>query len=62
MAFDFKRNTRNSTCRNVRLEIVDVPEMNYIAVRGSGDPTRKRRLQTGAQHSLCRGLYHQNEL
>ena len=38
MAFDFKKEYREFYIPKARPEIVMVPEMNYIAVRGSGDP------------------------
>ena len=38
MAFDFKREYREFYMPKNRPEIVDVPEMNYIAIRGRGDP------------------------
>ncbi len=38
MAFDFKKEYKEFYMPKAKPEIVDVPEMNYIAVRGSGDP------------------------
>ncbi len=38
MAFDFKKEYREFYMPKARPEIVTVPEMNYIVVRGSGDP------------------------
>ena len=38
MAFDFKKEYREFYLPKNRPEIVTVPPMNYIAVRGSGDP------------------------
>ena len=38
MAFDFKKEYREFYMPKAKPEIVTVPEMNYIAVRGSGDP------------------------
>ena len=38
MAFDFKREYREFYMPKNKPEIIDVPAMNYIAVRGHGDP------------------------
>jgi len=38
MAFDFKKEYREFYMPKTRPEIVTVPPMNYIAVRGKGDP------------------------
>lgn len=38
MAFDFKKEYREFYMPKSKPELVDVPEMNFIAVRGSGDP------------------------
>lgn len=38
MAFDFKREYREFYMPKAKPELVDVPEMNYVAVRGTGDP------------------------
>ena len=36
-----KRSIKNFICRKKRPEIIDVPPMNYIAVRGKGDPNEE---------------------
>ena len=41
MAFDFKKEYREFYMPNNRPGIVTVPRMNYIAVRGQGDPNRE---------------------
>ena len=41
MAFDFKKEYREFYMPARRPEIVDVPEMNFIAVRGKGDPNEE---------------------
>ncbi len=41
MAFDFKKEYREFYLPGKKPEIVTVPKMNYIAVRGSGDPNRE---------------------
>ena len=38
MAFDFKKEYKEFYMPKAKPEIVNVPAMNYIAVRGSGDP------------------------
>lgn len=38
MAFDFKKEYREFYLPKSKPELVDVPEMNFIAVRGCGDP------------------------
>ena len=41
MAFDFKKEYKEFYMPKNKPEIVTVPGMNYIAVRGSGDPNRE---------------------
>ena len=41
MAFDFKKEYKEYYMPPKKPVIVDVPEMNYIAVRGKGDPNEK---------------------
>lgn len=41
MAFDFKKEYKEFYLPKAAPEIVDVPRMNYIAVRGSGDPNQE---------------------
>lgn len=41
MAFDFKKEYKEFYMSKKRLEIIDVPPMNYIAVRGKGDPNEE---------------------
>ena len=38
MAFDFKKEYKEFYLPKQKPQIVDVPEMNFIAVRGAGDP------------------------
>lgn len=38
MAFDYKKEYREFNMPKTKPEIVTVPEMNFLAVRGSGDP------------------------
>lgn len=53
MAFDFKKEYREFYMPKAKPEIVDVPEMNYIAVRGSGDPNVE-----GSQYKETIGLLY----
>ena len=41
MPFDFKKEYKEFYLPKRRPEIVEVPPMNYIAVRGSGDPNQE---------------------
>ncbi|MCI8402296.1 MAG: transcriptional regulator [Lachnospiraceae bacterium] len=41
MAFDFKKEYKEFYMPKARPEIVTVPKMNYLAVRGSGDPNEE---------------------
>ena len=41
MAFDYKKEYQEFYLPRKKPEIVDVPAMNYIAVRGTGDPNRE---------------------
>jgi hypothetical protein len=38
MAYDFKKEQKQSYKPGKKLELIDVPKMTYIAVRGKGDP------------------------
>ena len=41
MAFDYKKEYKEYYMPKCKPEIVDVPPMNYIAVRGKGDPNEE---------------------
>ncbi|MCM1144995.1 MAG: GyrI-like domain-containing protein [Lachnoclostridium sp.] len=41
MAFDYKKEYKEFYLPKKKPEIVDIPEMNFIAVRGSGDPNEE---------------------
>lgn len=41
MAFDYKKEYKEYYMPKNKPEIVDIPEMNFIAVRGSGDPNEE---------------------
>ncbi len=41
MAFDFKKEYKEYYMPKAKPEIITIPKMNYIAVRGTGDPNEK---------------------
>ena len=41
MAFDFKKEYKEFYLPKAKPELVTVPPMNYIAVRGKGDPNKE---------------------
>ena len=49
MAFDFKKEYKEFYLPKNRPEIVTVPAMNYVAVRGCGDPNQ----ENGAYQQAC---------
>ena len=53
MAFDFKKEYKELYLPKARPEIITVPKMNYIAVRGSGDPN-----QEGGEYKAAIGLLY----
>lgn len=53
MAFDYKKEYKEFYLPKNRPAIVDVPEMNFIAVRGSGDPNQ----EDGAYKTAMQLLY-----
>ena len=53
MAFDFKREYRSLYLPGRKPELVDVPGMNYVAVRGEGDPNE----EGGAYQRAIAALY-----
>lgn len=42
MAFDYKKEYKDFYMPKNKPSIVTVPSMNYIAVRGHGDPNKER--------------------
>ncbi|MBQ6222602.1 MAG: GyrI-like domain-containing protein [Solobacterium sp.] len=53
MAFDFKKEYKEFYLPKARPEIITVPKMNYIAIRGSGDPN-----QEGGEYKEAIGLLY----
>ena len=62
MAFDFKREYREFYMPKDQPEIIHVPPMNYIAVRGQGNPNTEDGASAGHRDSVRGGLYAENEL
>ncbi len=53
MAFDYKKEYREFYMPEKKPEIVDIPEMHFIAVRGSGDPNEE-----GGEYKVAIGLLY----
>ena len=53
MAFDYKKEYREFYLPKEKPEIITVPEMNYIAVRGEGDPN-----EPGGAYQAAIGLLY----
>lgn len=53
MAFDFKKEYKEFYLPKAKPQIVDVPAMNYIAVRGQGDPN-----ETGGAYQQAIGVLY----
>jgi len=53
MAFDFKKEYKEFYMPNSKPEIIMVPQMNYVAVRGKGDPNEE-----GGAYSLAMSVLY----
>lgn len=63
MAFDFKKKYKEFYLPKSKPAIVTVPPMNYIAVRGKGDPNQEGgEYKAAGRRPLCPGLHLENEL
>lgn len=63
MPFDFKKEYRELYMPKSKPQLVEVPPMNYIAVRGTGDPNEDGgAYQQAISDTVCRGLHAENEL
>lgn len=63
MAFDFKKEYKEFYMPKNKPVIVNVPEANYIAVRGEGNPNEEGgAYQAGNWRIVCDCLYFENEL
>ena len=61
MAFDFKKEYNEFYMPKNKPGIVTVPSMNYIAVRGQGDPNQEDGEYKQSRAAVRHRLYHQNE-
>lgn len=52
MAFDFKKEYKEFYLPKNKPEIISVPKMNYIAVRGNGNPN-ERAARTRRPSAFC---------
>lgn len=63
MAFDFKKEYKEFYMPKNKPVIVNVPEANYIAVRGEGNPNEEGgAYQQAIGRIVCDCLYFENEL
>ena len=53
MPFDYKKEYREFYLPKAKPELIDVPEMRYIAIRGAGDPNA----EGGAYQAAIQVLY-----
>lgn len=53
MAFDYKKEYKEFYLPGRRPQIVEIPEMNFIAVRGKGDPNEE-----GGEYKASIGLLY----
>jgi len=53
MAFDYKKEYKEYYMPKAKPELIDVPKMNYIAVRGTGDPNEE-----GGSYKAAIGLLY----
>ena len=61
MAFDFKKEYKEFYLPKRKPEIIEVPPMNYVAVRGKGDPNEEGDgIQERDRRPLCHRLHHQD--
>lgn len=60
MPFDYKKEYKEFYLPPQKPQLLEVPPMNYVAVRGHGDPNA----QDGEYQAaiVCGCLYHKNEL
>ena len=58
MAFDFKKEYKEIYLPDKKPDIILVPKMNYIAVRGQGDPNQE---DGDDRTALWDRIHHQDE-
>ena len=62
MAFDYKKEYKEFYMPAKKPAIVEIPKMNYIAVKGKGDPNSEEGEYKGVHRSpLCYCVYHKDE-
>lgn len=62
MPFDYKKEYRAFYMPPKVPEIIDVPEMQFVCVSGTGDPERGgRRVSAGARRAVRGQLYVEDE-
>ena len=61
MAFDYKKAYKEFYLPSGQPELVTVPEMTFLAVRGMGDPNLPDGQYKQAIGAVRRRLYNQNE-
>ena len=56
MAFDYKKEYKNFYAPKLEPELVDIPEMKFIAVEGNGDPRKGEpaKMRTIIRHPVSR--------
>ena len=59
MAFDYKKEYKEFYLPKNKPGIVTIPPMNFIAVRGTGDP--RRSIQAVHRPALQNRIHHQDE-
>ena len=60
MAFDYKKEYKEFYMPKNKPGIIEIPQMNYIAVRGKGNPNE--RIQKFNQFAVRYCFYYKNEL
>lgn len=63
MAVDYKKEYKEFYLPKNKPGIVDVPPMNYVAVRGKGNPNEEDgEYKKSGRLAVCNRLHDQNEL
>lgn len=62
MAFDYKKEYKEFYLPPKQPGMIEIPTMNYVAVRGSGDPNEPEGEYKQDEPALWDCLYYQNEL
>ena len=62
MAFDFKKEYKEFYMPKNKPSIVEIPRMNYIAVRGTGNPNEENGDYQNTRTIVWNSIYNKNEL